>query len=61
MAHKLYAGSSECSVFALDLFYVAPTQTSGKKGTWVDVYPIASVDTGPIEIEFEGKKQEFLD
>ena len=33
-----------------------------EKGTWVDVHPIASVsDTGPIESEFEGKQEEFLD
>ena len=62
MAHKLHASSSECSVSTLDLFYAPPTQTSMEKGTWVDVHPIASVsDTGPIEFEFEGKQQEFLD
>ena len=62
MAHKLHASSSDCSVRALDLFYVPPTQTSMEKGTWVDVHPIASVsDTGPIEFAFEGKQQEFLD
>ena len=56
MAHKLHASSSECSVSALDFFYVLPTQTSEEKCTWVDVHPIASVsDTGPIEFEFEGK------
>ena len=61
MAHKLHASSRECSVSALDLFYVPPTQTSVEKGTWVDVHPIASFsDTGPTEFEFEGK-QEFLD
>ena len=33
-----------------------------EKGTWVDAHPIASVSgTGPIEFEFEGKQQEFLD
>ena len=33
-----------------------------KKGSLVDVYPIASVsDTGPIEFEFEGKQQDLLD
>ena len=33
-----------------------------KKGSWVDVYPIASVsDTEPTEFEFEGKQQELLD
>ena len=61
MAHKLHASSSECSVSALDLFYVTPTQTNVEKFTWVDVHPITSVsDTGPIEFEFEGKQQEFL-
>ena len=45
----------------MDLFYVPPTQTSVEKRTWVDVQPIASVsDTDPIEFEFEGKQQEFL-
>ena len=33
-----------------------------EKGAWVDVHPIASVsDIGPIESEFEGKQQKFLD
>ena len=60
MAYKLHPRSSECSVSALDLFYVPPTQKSVEKGTWVDVHPIASVsDTGPIEFEFEGKQQDF--
>ena len=62
MAHKLHASSSECSVSALDLFYVPQTQTSVEKGTWADVHPMASVsDSGPIELKFEGKQQEFLD
>ena len=62
MAQKLHTSSSECCVSALDLFYVPPTQTSVEKGTWVHVHPKASVsDTGPIEFEFEGKQQEFLD
>ena len=62
MAHKLHASSSEYSVSALDFFYAPPTQTSVEKGTWVGVYPIASVlDTGPTEFQFEGKQQEFLD
>ena len=62
MAHKLHSSSSECSVSAFDLFYAPPIHTSVEKGTWVDVHPIASVsDTGPIEFEFEGKQQEFLD
>ena len=62
MAHKLHESSSECSVSASDLFYVLLTQISVEKGTWVDVYPITSVsDTGPIEFEYEGKQQEFLD
>ena len=62
MEHRLHASSSECSVSALDLFHVPPKQTSVEKGTWVDVHLIASVqDTGPIEFEFEGKQQEFLD
>ena len=61
MVHKLHASSHECSVSALDIFYVPPTQTSVEKGTLVDVHPVASVsDTGPIEFEFEGKQQEFL-
>ena len=61
MPHKLHASSNECSVSALDLFYVRLTQTSVEKGTRVDVHPIASVsDTGPIELELEGKQQEFL-
>ena len=56
MAHKLHASSSGCSVSALDLFYVPPTQTSVEEGTWVDVHPVASVsDSGPVEFEFEGK------
>ena len=62
MAHKLHASSNECSVSALDLFYAPPTQTSVEKEIWVDVHQIASVsDTGPIDFEFEGKQQEFLD
>ena len=62
MAHKLHAGSNECSISALDLFYVPPTQTSVEKGIWVDAHLIASVsDTGQIEFEFEGKQQEFLE
>ena len=61
MAHKLHASSKECSVSALDLFYIPPIQTSVEKGTWVDVHLIVSVsDTGPIEFELEGKQQEFL-
>ena len=47
---------------AYDLFYVPPTQMRVRKGRWVDVRPKASIsDTGPIEFEFEGKQQEFLD
>ena len=62
MAHKLHTSSSECSVSALDPFYVPPTQTSVERGTYADVHPIASVsDTGPIEFELEGTHQEFLD
>ena len=62
MAYKLHESSSECSVSALDLFYVPPTQTSVQKGTWVDVRLIVSVsDTKPIELESEGKQKEFLD
>ena len=62
MVHKLLASSSECSVSALDLFYVPLTQTSVEKGTWFDVHPIASVsDIGPIEFAFEGKQQELVD
>ena len=61
MAHKLHASSNECFVSVLDLFYVPSTQTSVEKGSWVSVHPIASVsDTGPIQFEFEGKQQEFL-
>ena len=61
MAHKLHASSKECSVSALDLFYVPPTQTSVEKETSVDVYSIESVsDNEPIESELEGKQQEFL-
>ena len=44
----------------MDLFYVSPIQTSVKKRTCVDVYPIAPLsNTGPIEFEFEGKQQEL--
>ena len=62
MEHKLHASSSECYVSAQDLFYVPPTQKSVEKGSWADVHSIASVsDTGPIEVELEGKQQEFFD
>ena len=62
MAKLLHGSSDECAVSALDLSYVPPTQTSVTKGVWVDVHPIASVtESGPIEFEFEGKRQEFLD
>ena len=40
MPQKLRASSSECSVSALDLFCVPPTQKNVEKGTWVDVHPI---------------------
>ena len=61
MAHKLHANSSECSISALVLFYVLPTQTSVENGTWVDDHPIASVsDARPIVFEFEGKQQQLL-
>ena len=62
MVHKLHASSRKCSVSALDLFFVPPTQTSVDKGTWANVRPKASVsDTRPIEFELEVKEQEFLD
>ena len=62
MAHKLHESSSECSVSAMDLFYVPPTQTSVEKGIWVDVHQLAFVsDTGPIEFESEEKQQNFSD
>ena len=62
MAYKLHASLNECSVSALDLFYVPPTQTSVENGTLVDVHPIASLsDTEPIEFKFERKQEEFLD
>ena len=62
MESQQHASSNECAVSALDLFSVPPTQTSVTKGTWVDIHPLASVtDSGPIEFEFEGKRQEFLD
>ena len=59
MAHMLHASSSECSVSALDLFYVPPTQTSVEKGTWINVHPIASVSLDQSNFSLKGSNKSF--
>ncbi|XP_071948814.1 uncharacterized protein F54H12.2-like [Antedon mediterranea] len=46
----------------LDLFSVPPTQTSIKKGQWVQYHPFNSItDTGPVQFNIQGSTEEYVD
>ena len=46
----------------MDVFSVAPTQTSIKYGNYVEYYPLISItDSGPIEFDVSSSGQNYLD
>jgi len=54
--------SNECSKSELDLFSIPPTQTSIRKGQWIEYHPLSNItDTGPIEFNVSGSGEEYLD
>ncbi len=54
--------SCECAKSELDLFSVAPTQTSIESGSWVEYNPISSITDGaPIEFVVGGSGQDYID
>ena len=62
MAKPVHKDSNDCSSSSLALFLLPPTQSSFKKGKYIDYHPITSLsDGGPIEFKTSGSGKEFLD
>ena len=58
----VHKDSNDCSSSSLDLFLLAPTQSSFQKGKSIDYHPITSLsDGGPIEFKVSGGGKECLD
>ena len=54
--------SCECTKSELDLFSVAPTQTSVEVASCCDYHPLTSVtDDAPIEFEIGGTGEDYID
>ncbi|CAH3172814.1 unnamed protein product [Porites lobata] len=54
--------SHECTKSELDLFTIPATQTSIHKEQWIEYHPLSNItDTGPIEFNVSGTREEYLD
>jgi len=54
--------SCECTKTGLDLFSVAPTQTSMEQGSWIEYHPLTTVaDGSPIEFDVGANRKDYID
>ena len=54
--------SRECTKSELYLFTIPATQTSIHKGQWIQYHPLSNItDTGPIEFNVSGTREEYLE
>ena len=49
--------SSECALSELDLFSIPPTNTSIEEGGWVEIEPLNSISSGPIEFKIDSTNE----
>ena len=54
--------SCECTKFEFDLFFVPPTQISIEHGSWVEYYPVTTVnESSPIEVDISRTEGDYID
>ncbi|XP_060094782.1 uncharacterized protein F54H12.2-like [Heteronotia binoei] len=58
----IHSGSEECTKSELDLFQIAPTQTSIEKCLYIEVSPLAALsESVPLDFFISGNGDDYLD
>ena len=58
----IHGGSEECTKSELDLFQIAPTQTSIERCLYIEVPPLAALsETAPLEFFIAGNGEDYMD
>lgn len=60
----MHRESCVCGMDSLELFQVPATNVALEESKWVEYYPVSSTlqsDTAPIEFDFKGQGDEYLD
>nr|XP_048703035.1 uncharacterized protein F54H12.2-like [Caretta caretta] len=58
----VHCGSEECTISELDLFQIAPTQTSIEKSIYLEVPPLSAVtESAPIDFFIAGNGIDYMD
>ncbi|XP_053903605.1 uncharacterized protein F54H12.2-like [Malaclemys terrapin pileata] len=58
----VHCGSEECTKSELDLFQIAPTQTSSEKSIYIEVPPLLAItESAPIDFFIAGNGIDYMD
>nr|XP_056711056.1 uncharacterized protein F54H12.2-like [Euleptes europaea] len=58
----IHSGSEECTKSELDLFQIAPTQTSIERCLYIEVPPLAALsETAPLDFFIAGNGEDYMD